>query len=285
MSRVAVIGRGLWGAAAARHLAQAGAQVTLIGPPEPEGKRTHNGVFASHWDEGRITRKNALDPYWVGVSTAAIDRYAEIEAQSGIRFYTETGALMAGGEGFMAKVHKGRMQHDVPCALLDQDALNAKFPFFRFPQGHTGAFEPDRAGHVSPRRLVALLPPIRYPDGKLYLKLGGDPEDVPLVGSDAIRDWFHLGGNIQVRDHLHAMVMDLMPDLQVERVTMDACVTTWTKDRRPEIQWLSDRVAICAGGNGAGAKCSDEMGRLGAAMVQQRTGENARAKSDLSALA
>jgi len=262
------------------------------------------------------------------------------------------------------------MQHDVPCALLDQDALNAKFPFFRFPQGHTGAFEPDRAGHVSPRRLVAaqtkaakslgatllpetvqgideqkagvtlttdqgthrfdyvlvaagynsdtvlgrapqmdvyartialfelsdaqaarlsamptlvydtpedpyLLPPIRYPDGKLYLKLGGDPEDVPLVGSDAIRDWFHLGGNIQVRDHLHAMVMDLMPDLQVERVTMDACVTTWTKDRRPEIQWLSDRVAICAGGNGAGAKCSDEMGRLGAAMVQQRTGENA----------
>jgi sarcosine oxidase len=29
-----------------------------------------------------------------------------------------------------------------------------------------------------------LLPPIRYPDGRLYLKLGGDPVDVPL-GSGA----------------------------------------------------------------------------------------------------
>ncbi|EPX81093.1 NAD(P)/FAD-dependent oxidoreductase [Litoreibacter arenae] len=367
---IAVIGRGLWGAAAARHLAMAGQNVTLIGPPEPRDKRGHEGVFGSHYDEGRITRKNALDEYWVGVSTAAIDRYGEIERQSGIRFYTETGAVMAGGEEFMARVDVGRLKHNVPCDALDHQALAARFPFFRFPDHFTGYHESTRAGHVSPRNLVAaqtkaahcfgaalleetvtgleerrdhvevttdqdrhrfdqvlvaagyntdtvlarapkldvyartvaffevseaeaarlstmptlvydtpedpyLLPPIRYPDGKLYIKLGGDPEDVPLVGQEDIGDWFRSGGNPQVRDHLHGMIRQLMPDLDIRAVSMEACVTSWTKDRLPEIGRLSDRVAVCTGGNGAGAKCSDETGRLGAALILEKTGETA----------
>jgi len=57
---IAVIGRGLIGSAAARHLAKAGHAVTLIGPDEPADRKAHRGVFASHYDEGRITR--ALDP-------------------------------------------------------------------------------------------------------------------------------------------------------------------------------------------------------------------------------
>lgn len=370
MKRIAVIGRGLWGSAAARHLAQSGAQVVLIGPSEPKRKRIHTGVFASHWDEGRITRKNALDAYWVGVSTAAIDRYAQIESQSGISFYTETGAIMAGGDAFMERVEVGRREYQVPCEVLDHVALSDRFPFFRFPSHFAATYEPDRAGHISPRNLVAaqtkaaqnhgasvvnatvkgltdrgsyvevttedgshrfdhvlvaagyntdrvldrapqmdvyartvalfevsqaeaarlasmptlvydtpedpyLLPPIRYPDGKYYVKLGGDPEDVPLVGDDAIREWFHLGGNAQVRDHLHAMVLDVMPDLKVEAVTMDACVTTWTANRLPEIDAVTDRISVCGGGNGAGAKCSDEIGRLGAALVLEQIGEHA----------
>ncbi|RLJ59255.1 sarcosine oxidase [Litoreibacter meonggei] len=367
---IAVIGRGLWGAAAARHLAMAGQDVTLIGPPEPRDKRSHAGVFGSHYDEGRITRKNALDEYWVGVSTAAIDRYAEIERQSGIQFYTETGAVMAGGKAFMARVDVGRLKHDVPCDAMDHQELAQRFPFFRFPEHFTGYHEPTRAGHVSPRNLVAaqtkaahsfgatlvektvegldergdhvkvttdegrhrfdqvlvaagyntdtvlarppklevytrtvaffevseaeaarlntmptlvydtpedpyLLPPIRYPDGKLYIKLGGDPEDVPLVGQQAIGEWFRSGGNAKVRDHLHGMIRELMPDLDIRAVSMEACVTSWTKDRLPEIARLSDRIALCTGGNGAGAKCSDEIGRLGAALILEKTGETA----------
>ena len=54
-----VIGKGMMGSAAARHLALSGARVALIGPDEPADKTSHTGVFASHYDEGRITR--ALD--------------------------------------------------------------------------------------------------------------------------------------------------------------------------------------------------------------------------------
>ncbi|WP_394196881.1 NAD(P)/FAD-dependent oxidoreductase [Litoreibacter albidus] len=367
--RLAVIGRGLWGAAAARHLAMAGADVTLIGPTEPADKATHNGVFGSHYDEGRITRKNALDPYWVGVSTAAIDRYHEIERQSGVRFYTPTGAAMVGGAAFMARVEVGRALHDVPCDMLDHAALTARFPFFTFPADFTGYHETTRAGHVSPRNLVAaqakaaqgfgatlleatvdgleeraqdvvvvtdqgrhsfdrvlvaagyntdrvlgrapslevyartvaffevdeaqgaalsamptlvydtpedpyLLPPIRYPDGKLYLKLGGDPTDEPLTTDADVRAWFQAGGNPQVRDRLDAMLRRLMPALDIKSLSMGSCVTSWTKDRRPELARLSDRVAVCTGGNGAGAKCSDEIGRLGAALIHDKTGDD-----------
>ena len=364
---IAVIGRGLWGVAATRHLAMAGQDVTLIGPTEPADKRSHTGVFGSHYDEGRITRKNALDPYWVGVSTAAIDRYAEIERQSGIRFYTETGAVMAGGKDFMARVDVGRLTHNVSCDALDHAGLAERFAFFRFPDHFTGYHEATRAGHISPRNLVAaqakaanslgaklldatvtglaergkhvdvntdngphrfehvlvaagyntdtvlarapqmdvyartvaffevseaeaarlktmptlvydapedpyLLPPIRYPDGKLYIKLGGDPEDVPLTSAGDICDWFRAGGNPQVRNHLDTMLRALMPDLDVLSLSMEACVTSWTKDRLPEIARLSDRLVVCTGGNGAGAKCSDEIGRLGAGLILNQIG-------------
>jgi sarcosine oxidase len=118
-----------------------------------------------------------------------------------------------------------------------------------------------------------MLPPIRYPDGKTYVKLGGDPEDVRLDGIGAINDWFRSGGNPQVRDRLEQMTRELMPDLAIRAVTMDACVTTWTKDRLPEIRHLGDRVAVCSAGNGSGAKCSDELGRRGAALILKKQEE------------
>ena len=54
----AVIGRGLWGTAAAMYLAQAGHRVALIGPSEPADPCRFDGPFASYHDAGRITRRS-----------------------------------------------------------------------------------------------------------------------------------------------------------------------------------------------------------------------------------
>lgn len=366
--RIAVIGRGLIGSAAARHLALSGNDVMLIGPPEPENKSTHTGVFGSHYDEGRITRRLATDTFWAQVCAASIERYATITAQSGIAFFSPVGAMMVGptNSAFVQDARSVRDQLQIPARELDTAALAADLPFFRFPSGTTGFYEPDGAGHISPRRLVAaqtaaavqhgarlvpeavtdvhesnagvtidcstaryaadvalictgamtdhlaprplnqkvyartvalfevskaeadrlakmpsvvlrlpdapteepyLLPPIRYPDGATYLKLGGDPRDVQLHTSAEIAEWFRSGGEASVRDHLTARIATIMPDLKVRRVQMDACVTTFTPSGRPVIDWLGPRIATASGGNGAGAKCSDELGRLAAELV------------------
>ena len=108
-----------------------------------------------------------------------------------------------------------------------------------------------------------LLPPIRYPDGRIYLKLGGDPQDVALQGAAAIGNWFRSGGSAEVGAQLEAMVRARMPGLAIRRVVTDACVTTHTPADRPAIGRLSERVAVAVAGCGRGAKCSDELGRLG----------------------
>ncbi len=364
--RIAVVGRGLMGAAAARHLAKAGHEVALVGPDEPAEKRAHQGVFASHYDEGRITRRIATEAFWADAAAASMDRYAEIEAESGIAFHDPRGAMIAGAEGapHLLAARRVATERGIVAEALDRAALAARFPYFAFPEDWAGLHEMNGAGCVSPRRLVAaqteaarrhgaeivaepalgveegpggvtvrtaagevraeralvaagmmtdhvlgraaelslnartvalfevseaearrlsampslvfrwtrpgdpyLLPPVRYPDGAWRLKLGGDPDDDKLTSAEAVGEWFRSGGNAAVRDFLDDAFREMMPDVKIERVTMDACVTTWTKDGLPEIRRLSPRIAVATGGNGAAAKSSDEFGRRGVEAV------------------
>ena len=367
--KLAIIGAGLWGAAAARHLAKAGFDVTLIGPSEPADFAQHSGPFSSHYDEGRITRACATQPFWAQASRLSIARYADIARESGLSFFTPCGALMAGpkdGE-FCASVRKTAQELNIYHQPLERSALAEKFPYFNFTDDFCGFYEPDNAGHISPRRLVQaqikaaqkygaklrrqivtniasdtqkmrvvtqeqtlnfdqilitaggwsdhvlarkpqlrvnartvalfeieqpeqeklhkmpsmvfthktseapyLLPPIQYADGKTYIKLGGDPHDNPLDTQDEIAKWYQSGGSPQVRDYLTDMMRELMPKLSIKAIKMAPCVTTWTADRLPEIRRLGPRVCIATAGNGAGAKCSDEMGRRGAELMAEK---------------
>lgn len=354
---LAVVGAGLIGSAAARHLAKAGYEVVLIGPGEPQDFTAHQGAFASHYDEGRITRMNDRRSFYARVSAASIRRYAEIERESGVAFFTECGALMTGSPDYIAAIDAATAGLDVESDALDETALAARFPFLAIPDGHTGAFEPRHAGHISPRNLVAaqqeaarrygavriaeeatgvapgrvttpsqtievdevivaaggwtddllgrraldvyartvafheigpaeadrlatmpslvmesdddiyILPPVRYPDGKLWLKLGGDPTDDLLPDKQAITDWFRSGGDAARGEYLTERILQVIPSLAFESRYHKPCVTTWSQDRLPEIRRLDPGLIVAAAGNGAGAKCSDELGRMAAAVA------------------
>jgi sarcosine oxidase len=367
---IAVVGAGMIGAAAARHLAQAGHQVVLIGPPEPQDKSRHDGVFASHYDEGRITR--ALDPwpFWSRVSRASIARYRQIEADSGVLFFHEVGTVLAGEETspYITRLREVQKQDDIPCETLQDVALAARFPYFRFMDRTLALHEAQGAGYINPRALVRaqisiacksgarilpdtvlgleetadgvsirtdqgrilanqvlvaaggfansvlptplpltvfartvvllevdaneaarlsampsliwlepdgndpyLLPPIRYPDGRTYLKMGGDVVDVVLPDAAAIKDWFRSGGNPAVGQMLEAQVRARMPDLRIISRHVQPCVTTFTPQNIPALERLSPRVSVAVGGCGRAAKCSDELGRLGAELALGRT--------------
>ncbi len=349
------------GSAAARHLAKAGHDVTLIGPGEPPDWSSHTGAFASHYDEGRITRMNDRRPFFARASAVSIRRYPEIAAESGISFFTDCGALIAGGPDYIAAVDVATEGLNVKRDHLDAEGLRDRFPYLAIPEGFTGYHEPENAGHVSPRNLVAaqqeaarrhgatrlieeakdvsaksvstptqtiaadevivaaggwtddllgrkaldvyartvafheigpgeaqrlktmpslvmespddiyILPPVPYPDGKLWLKLGGDPTDDLLPDKQAITDWYRSGGNAERADYLTQRICEIIPGLAFESRFHKPCVTTWSHDRLPEIRRVEPGLIVAAAGNGAGAKCSDELGRMAAAIA---TGED-----------
>jgi sarcosine oxidase len=367
--RIAVIGAGLIGAAAARHLAMAGHEVVLIGPPEPEQKAGHRGVFGSHYDAGRITR--SLDPwaFWSRASRESIARYAQIEDQGGVRFFHETGLVMAGPDrsGPISAVAAGAARDGIACDRLHGPALAARFPYFRFKNGTLAMFEPKGAGYINPRSMVRaqivaaqrfgaewlrvvaqgmrdraggvvidtdagevaadqalisaggyseglcpvplnltvyartvvllevdaqeaarltgmppliwlepegndpyLLPPIRYPDGRTYLKMGGDVVDVVLRDAQDIGAWFQSGGNADVGRMLADQVRARMPGVRVLSTHVQPCVTTFAPDNTAVLRRVGPHISVATAGNGRGAKCSDELGRLGAEVALGR---------------
>ncbi|WP_026617788.1 NAD(P)/FAD-dependent oxidoreductase [Ensifer aridi] len=368
-----IVGKGMMGAAAARHLALAGARVALVGPDEPEDRANHGGVFASHYDNARITRTIDNDPVWARLARRSIDRYPEIAEQSGVEFYFEVGCLIAapapgGAFDYLEKVERARDRLGVDAPLILGDDVAEQFPWFRFPNGYGGVHEARGAGYINPRALVRaqtiaaekfgalvirsevvsvekgadhvlvktldrhsvsagrilvaaggfslseallpqpidltvkartvlfaevgpddlagfagmpsligaapeqdrsyyLLPPVAYADGRHYIKIGGDPTDRILKSEPAIREWFRGSGSAEAADHLRGLLAGVMPGLRPVSTHFSPCVTSFTRHGYPYIGFVSDRVAVLTGGNGQAAKSSDEIGRLGAALV------------------
>ncbi|ATI42099.1 hypothetical protein CBW24_08815 [Pacificitalea manganoxidans] len=91
-----IIGAGMMGAAAARHLAMMapGARNLLIGPAEPAIPAHHTGPFASHYDAGRITRGIDPDPDWARLAQRSMARYGDIAAAGGVAFHHPVGAML-----------------------------------------------------------------------------------------------------------------------------------------------------------------------------------------------
>ncbi len=372
--RYIIVGRGMMGAAAARHLAGRTDGVAVIGPDEPEDRKNHEGVFASHYDEGRITRTIDPDADWARLAKRSIARYGEIERDSGIRFYSPVGCLLVGpkrggGNSFVGDVVDASERLQAGIDLLDDAGLKATFPFFSFHPGSEGVHEARGAGHISPRRLVKaqsllaekagarvlkevvtsirdegglatvttsqgnsyraekvllaaggfsiaqnllgasvdmkvrgrtvtffevseadaqalstmpslitedpvatdsiyLLPPVRYPDGKFYVKIGGDPDDFELDSDAALRAWFRTDGRATVREHLTRIIRSLVPGLKPLSVSTSSCVTSYSPTGYPMIGYTaSPRIAVMTGCGGTSAKSSDEIGRLGAELL------------------
>ena len=154
-----VIGKGLMGSAALRYLSEVTSNVAVIGPDEPTDYATHQGVFASHYDEGRLTGRLGKDLTWARLTARAIDQYRSIEERSGIPFYTPCGHLTVVQEAAPKRYLKQREPVAQALGVLHESlsapAIQQRFPIFAFPAGYSGAFEPAPAGLIRPRALIA----------------------------------------------------------------------------------------------------------------------------------
>jgi glycine/D-amino acid oxidase-like deaminating enzyme len=363
----AVVGGGMFGAAAARHLALAGHRVVLIAPMEPLVPETHDGVFGSHYDEARITRVLDSDPLWAQMAHASIDRYGEIEASTGIRFHHAAGflALREAGSGLLSATTRVGQAEGVAFEALDALQLADRMPFLSVGSSQGALLEAAPAGYVNPRALVRaqiegaraagalvvaqtvlqitetpdgvdllantgsryladrallaagaytnellvrpldlevqgrmvllaalseelrdelstmpsiiheptdaattyLLPPVTYPDGVTYVKIGIDEWDRELRTPTEANSWFRSGEDETEAAEAREALVRLIPSVAGQPMHTKTCVYTITASGYPYIGMVNDRIGVVVGGNGRGAKSSDEIGRLGAAAL------------------
>jgi sarcosine oxidase len=159
MYDVAVVGLGLIGSAAFRHLVDMGVRTVGIGPSEPANLRDRERVFASHYDEGRITRIVDPLPFWAAAGRRSIDAYADLEARSGIRFHHPVGCLRVSADpdavddNLLTAEANGRA-HGASLEILDAGTLTNRFPYLCFQLGSRAVWEGDNAGYVNPRAMV-----------------------------------------------------------------------------------------------------------------------------------
>ena len=143
-----VIGAGLFGSAAARYLSQQSDSVAIIGPGEPPDWSAHNGVFSSHYDQGRLARYYGPDVTWTALDQASIDQYIPLQEASGIEFYGPRGLISIPAKGGVPYYeYERQMQTYTNDTLPDHIALT-------IPEGHTAWFEPAPSGYINPREMI-----------------------------------------------------------------------------------------------------------------------------------
>ena len=358
---IAIVGRGMIGAAAARHLAEAGRSVALIGPDEPSDPRGYQGPFASHHDEGRITRIAGRDEVWTELAARSIGRYSDIAARSGIDFHFARGMVAAYPDAPDWVTRAAAWGSEA--RIVDPDWLRTNTGI-AIDYGMPLMYEPAPAGHVNPLRLVAAqsmltdlaggsvirdavtsirrtatgfevdgqwgtltaarilvttgafgadlfefqldverrprtilraeladdgripsliameppddrvheiywVPPVRYPDGSVCIKIGGNLREFEPLEPEQLTDWFHTDGDPIEIDSLEHNLRSLLPDCSFGAINTAPCVITGTESGHPYIGWVDDGVAVAVAGNGSAAKSSDELGRIAAGLFSE----------------
>lgn len=96
--RFIIAGAGPIGASSARHLAEGGHEVTIIGPTEPPDHGELDGPWSGHYDQGRL---GVIDGMYIPtvLGVRSMKRFDDLAARSGITFTSPAPQLMMFREG------------------------------------------------------------------------------------------------------------------------------------------------------------------------------------------
>jgi monomeric sarcosine oxidase len=137
--RIAVLGLGGVGTAAARFLAAAGHQVVGF-------ERFHlDHDRGSSYGGSRIIRKVYPDPLYAALMEAAYPLWSELERESGDSLFLRCGGLFFGPKGHadMAATESALQQVGVPYDRLTAAQVHERFTPFRLRPEEYGIFEPE----------------------------------------------------------------------------------------------------------------------------------------------
>jgi sarcosine oxidase len=116
-------------------------------------------------------------------------------------------------------------------------------------------------------RVGFAMPPLRYPDGRWYLKCAtGSSVDV-VLSDDELGPWYRGPGLREDAALVLGLLRDVLPGFEPGRVRTAPCMVAYTPSGLPYIDRVEERVGIAAGCNAVGVMTSDAIGRLAAATV------------------
>ncbi|MGS0685490.1 NAD(P)/FAD-dependent oxidoreductase [Nakamurella sp. GG22] len=115
---------------------------------------------------------------------------------------------------------------------------------------------------------IYLIKPLRYPDGRWYLKLGMNQAVDPLLDDiGSIRRWFRNTTPDDTLPRLRTQVLALFPHTRFLSFRTKRCILSRTVGRRPYLGPLGDGVVVAMGCNGYSAMASDAQGRIAATLA------------------
>jgi sarcosine oxidase len=192
------------------------------------------------------------------------------DTSHGVEVSTRDGAVHTAEKVIVAAGGFTNMAELLP-SPVDMAATGRTIVFFELDEARQALFGAMPSTIVLAENeddIVYILPPVRYPDGKVYLKIGGESEKGRLETLTEAVDWFHSDGTPGEVEFLKKRALSLMPALAGCPVTSGSCVASITRSGYPYIGYTqSSNIAVLTGGNFVSAKSSDEIGRLGAALL------------------
>lgn len=174
-----VIGGGLFGSAALRYLSASSDGVGLIGSAEPADYTTHKGVFASHYDNGRLCSMFGTDQTWTKIHRAAIGQYRHIEQTGGINFYTPSGRFNITKNGGK-KIGEYSGDNNGLIRTYTAETFPSDLPI-AIPSDRIVYWEDAPSGYINPRELVRAQLTIAAQQGAEIIR--GTVTDVVDCGS------------------------------------------------------------------------------------------------------
>ncbi|MCH2412939.1 MAG: FAD-dependent oxidoreductase [Acidimicrobiales bacterium] len=122
-------------------------------------------------------------------------------------------------------------------------------------------------GKAGPRTGFA-MPPLRYPDGRYYIKGATASSVDSLLDDGGLVPWYRGAGAREDGPQLVALLREVLPSFVPGEVRTLPCMVAYTPSGLPYVDRVDERVGIAVGGNACGVMTSDELGRLAAAMMR-----------------
>ncbi len=113
-----------------------------------------------------------------------------------------------------------------------------------------------------------VVPPLRFEDGGLWLKLGCDLDtDQRFLDPADVQRWFESGDSEAQRTTLVEVARTVVPGMPVDGGVTRRCILTRTPHAHPMVGEVGEGLFVGVGGHGWGAMASDGIGDLVARTV------------------